>query len=103
DVVIDPLTVLGDRWFLGRIYYDPNGGVYFGVPLSNFAGWFLVGATTIGLYQALEARLARPEVERGVRHLRYGALLEPALYVAILLFNLTLTVAIGEPVLAAVG
>ena len=38
DVVIDPLAVRGDRWFLGRIFYYPDGGVYFGVPLSNFAG-----------------------------------------------------------------
>ncbi len=53
DVVIDPLTLLGDRWFLGRIYYYPDGGTYFGVTLSNFAGWFFVGTVTIGLFQAL--------------------------------------------------
>ena len=41
DVVIDPLAVRGDRWFLGRIFTYPAGGVYFGVPLSNFAGWAL--------------------------------------------------------------
>ena len=44
DVVIDPLTLLGDRWFLGRIYDYPTGGTYFGVTISNFAGWFFVGA-----------------------------------------------------------
>jgi uncharacterized membrane protein len=103
DVVIDPLTVLGDRWFLGRMYYYPEGGLYFGVPLSNFAGWFLVGATTIRLYQLLEARAFWRGGERGIRHLRYGALLEPLLYFGILLFNLSLTFAIGEPVLAMVG
>ncbi len=43
DVVIDPLAVRGDRWFLGRVFDYPSGGVYFGVPLSNFAGWLLVG------------------------------------------------------------
>ena len=41
DVVIDPLTLLGDRWFLGRIYYYPDGGPYFGVTVTNFAGWWL--------------------------------------------------------------
>lgn len=102
DVVIDPLTVRGDRWFLGRIYYYPNGGLYFGVPLSNFAGWFLVGATTIRLHQLLERR-GRWIDARGVRHLRYGGLLEPCLYLGILLFNLTLTFAIGEPLLGTIG
>jgi hypothetical protein len=50
DVVIDPLAVRGDRWFLGRIFYYPDGGVYFGVPVSNFAGWMIVGWVGIGGY-----------------------------------------------------
>src|ERR1700687_1670116 len=54
DVVIDPLTVRGERWFLGKIYYYPNGGIYFGVPISNFLGWALVGAVTVFLYPRLE-------------------------------------------------
>lgn len=41
DVVLDPLAVQGDRWFLGRVFYYPGGGDYFGVPLVNFAGWAL--------------------------------------------------------------
>ncbi len=53
DVVIDPLTLLGDRWFLGKIYYYPNGGSYFGVTLANFLGWFFVGTATIGAFQIL--------------------------------------------------
>ncbi len=44
DVVIDPLAVRGDRWFLGRIFYYPEPGWYFGVPAANFAGWVVVGA-----------------------------------------------------------
>ena len=103
DVVIDPLTLRGERWFLGRIYYYPEGGLYFGVPLSNFAGWFLVGATTIGLYQTLEGRPVFRAGGRGVRHLRYGGWLEPLLYLVILLFNLTITFAIGEPLLGTIG
>lgn len=50
DVVIDPLAVRGDRWFLGRIFYYPDGGVYFGVPLTNFAGWVVVGTVGVGMY-----------------------------------------------------
>jgi putative membrane protein len=50
DVVIDPIAVRGDRWFLGRIFYYPEGGVYFGVPLSNFAGWMTLGTAGVGGY-----------------------------------------------------
>src|SRR5207249_9026556 len=91
DVVIDPLTVLGDRWFLGKIYYYPSGGLYFGVPLSNFAGWFLVGLTTIRLYQIVEARERERLDSAGVHALALGGLLEPLLYGSVVLFNLTLT------------
>jgi putative membrane protein len=31
DVVIDPLAVRGDRWFLGRVFYYAEPGVFFGV------------------------------------------------------------------------
>lgn len=48
DVVIDPLAVLGERWFLGRVFYYAEPGVYFGVPVSNFVGWALVGSTIVG-------------------------------------------------------
>jgi len=54
DVVIDPLTALGDQWFLGRIYYYPNGGIYFGVPLSNFLGWALVAFCIVFLFQRFD-------------------------------------------------
>jgi uncharacterized membrane protein len=106
DVVIDPLTVHGDRWFLGKIYYYPNGGIYFGVPISNFIGWALVGATTIALFQWFERRqwfssdLTRPA---GVRHLPYAGLIEPLLYAGVLLFNVVLTFAIGETLLGIIA
>src|SRR6185295_12130246 len=44
DLVIDPLAVRGDRWFLGRIFYYPDPGRYFGVPVANFVGWVVLGA-----------------------------------------------------------
>lgn len=42
DIIIDPVAHMGDRWFLGKMYYYPNPGHYFDIPVSNFAGWFLV-------------------------------------------------------------
>jgi putative membrane protein len=92
DLVIDPMAVRGDRWFLGRIFYYPNGGIYFGVPLSNFVGWVSVGAVGVGGYLVLSREALGRRVWPGV-----------ALYYAVLLFNLAVAGWIGEWVLVAVG
>src|SRR5215467_13752032 len=47
DVVIDPVALRGDRWFLGQIYGYQDPGLYFGIPLLNFAGWAVVGLTAL--------------------------------------------------------
>jgi putative membrane protein len=101
DLVIDPLTLRGDRWFLGQIYYYPGGGIHFGVPLSNYAGWFLVALATIAAFQALERRVAWPAA--CARRLAYGGLLEPAIYLGIVVFNLAITFAIGERLIGLLG
>jgi len=54
DVVIDPLAVRGDRWFLGRIFYYPEPGWYFGVPVANFVGWAVLGALIVAVWLAVE-------------------------------------------------
>lgn len=95
DVVIDPLAVRGDRWFLGRIFYYPEGGVYFGVPLSNFLGWAVVGWIIAGGYSWCVAPKDRPS--------RLKPLLGAALYYGVLVFNLAVTWWIGEYLLLVVG
>ena len=92
DVVIDPLAVRGDRWFLGRVFYYPEGGALFGVPLSNFAGWVLVGWLAIAAYQRTAPR-TEPHSARGGVGLYYG----------VLAFNLVMTWWIGERGLFALG
>lgn len=105
DVVIDPLTMRGDQWFLGHVYEYPEGGLYFGVPLSTFAGRFLVGALTLAIYQRIERRLLAPTplLRSGHAHLPGAGLYEPALYLAVALFNLSLTLWIGETLLAVIA
>lgn len=103
DVVIDPLSVRGERWFLGKIYYYPEGGIYFGVPISNFLGWFLVGAVTIGAFQRLEEHLwPHRQPRAGIEHIRCSGLFDVGLYFGVLLFNVALTFWIGEPLIATV-
>lgn len=43
DVVIDPVALQGERWFLGKIYGYPKETIHFGVSLANFAAWAVVG------------------------------------------------------------
>jgi uncharacterized membrane protein len=88
DVVIDPVAVRGERWFLGDLFYYPQGGVYFGVPLSNFAGWWIVGAVGVGGFLAC----SRARNRHGAGRVGTGI----ALYYAVLGFNLAVTVWIGE-------
>jgi uncharacterized membrane protein len=97
DLVVDPLSVLGDRWFLGRIFwYDPPGP-HFGVPISNYLGWYFVAAVTIAIFQFLDATL-----NHGVRKpfgalpaLTSRALLGPALYLGIAIFGIAMLFRIG--------
>jgi putative membrane protein len=95
DVVIDPAAVRGDRWFLGLIFRYPDGGAYFGVPLSNFLGWLVVGTVGIGGYIYW--------IEGGAAGFGRKPLGGVALYYAVLAFNLAVTAWIGEWSLLACG
>jgi hypothetical protein len=118
DVVIDPAAVRGDRWFLGRIFFYAEEGLYFGVPLSNFAGWVLVGAVGTRFYCWIGGRGAgssRGWPDREGRGSDTRGLPTPAdpcgrrtwpgiaLYYAVLAFNLAVTAWIGEWLLLLVG
>ena len=96
DFVVDPLSVLGDRWFLGEIFwYDPPGP-HFGVPISNYLGWYLVAAVTIAVFVALDRLLNRHTRPLGARPaLPSRALLGPALYLGIACFGITMLFRIG--------
>jgi lycopene beta-cyclase len=51
DLGLDPLMVAKGFWSF------ENGGLYFGVPLSNFIGWYVSGFALVWLLMRLEPRL----------------------------------------------
>jgi putative membrane protein len=103
DIVIDPVALQGQRWFLGRIYGYQYEGFYFGIPMSNFGGWLLVGAVLTGALQVLE-RLSYLDSKLHLPSNRssWMRLIGPALYFSVLLFNISVTFYIGETLLGLV-
>ncbi|MCP9448291.1 MAG: carotenoid biosynthesis protein [Nitrospira sp.] len=93
DMVIDPVALRGDRWFLGKIYYYPDPGIHFGVPLANYVGWAVVGTLSLAIYVPLERRLPPLDPsDSPTSHLLLGV----GLYYGVLFFNLGVTFWIGE-------
>jgi len=97
DMVVDPLSVRGDRWFLGKIFwYDPPGP-YFGVPISNYLGWFFVAAIAVAIFQGLDGWLNRGAARPAgaLPQVASRALLGPMLYAGIVSFGITMLFVIG--------
>jgi putative membrane protein len=104
DLVIDPVALRGDRWFLGRIYYYPEPGLHFGVTLANYVGWWVVGMLALFAYTLADRRL--PDAELPVRDpagVTDALLLGCGLYYGVLAFNLAVTFWIGEALLGLTG
>jgi uncharacterized membrane protein len=93
DMVIDPVALRGDRWFLGEIYYYPDPGMHFGVPLANYVGWAVVGFISLAIYFPIERRLPALPLPVSVTP---RLLLGVGLYYGVLVFNLSVTFWIGE-------
>ncbi|MEK6533430.1 MAG: carotenoid biosynthesis protein, partial [Nitrospirota bacterium] len=102
DMVIDPVALRGDRWFLGKIYYYPDPGWHFGVPFANYVGWAVVGLISLAIYFPLDRRLpalnSLPSATTTPR-----ILLGVGLYYGVLAFNLAMTFWIGESFMALSG
>jgi uncharacterized membrane protein len=103
DVVIDPVALRGDRWFLGLIYGYPEPGLYFGIPLANFLGWATVGLIALSTYSFIDRRLPPLSHRVGEPTITTYLLLGCALYYGVLIFNLAVTFWIGESFLGLVG
>lgn len=94
DIITDPVARLGKEWFLGEVYHYARDGWYFGVPWTNFAGWFLVALAIIGANLACHCE---PE-GRGERL----SILHPLFYISICLFNTAIAFWIGATLLGVV-
>lgn len=104
DIIIDPVALQGNRWFLGQIYGYREVGVHFGVPLSNYLGWWLVSFILVFVLQRIDARLGRGgNKPTGVANPPFRALYGPILYVSVIVFNLSVTFWIGERLMALTG
>jgi putative membrane protein len=105
DIIIDPVALRGDRWFLGKIYYYPDGGSYFGITLANFLGWYFVCFVIVRLFVWLERSVftRAANLPAGGREYHYKALGPVGLYFGVLGFNLFMTFWIGERMLGVVG
>ena len=100
DMVIDPVALRGDRWFLGKIYYYPDPGIHFGVPLANYVGWAVVGLISLAIYFPLERQLPALSPPPSVTP---QLLLGVGLYYGVLVFNLGVTFWIGESFMGMSG
>ena len=104
DIIIDPVALRESKWFLGQIYGYPESGVYFGVPLSNFMGWFVVGFVMIYALQKIDRFLAHKNVrDRSGYNIRWRFIIGPALYVGIIVFNISVAFYIREYTIACVS
>ena len=65
DIIIDPVSLRGDRWFLGLMYGYAKEGIYFGIPISNFIGWFCVGFVLIYVLQLIDRLSGRSLLHPG--------------------------------------
>lgn len=78
DFVIDPITHLGEYWFLGKIYMYVPGDYgwlapiykhltpawHFNVPIGNYVGWLITCFTIVYVNQVIDGIL----LKRGIDH-----------------------------------
>jgi putative membrane protein len=102
DIVIDPVALQGKRWFLGQIYGYREAGIHFGVPLSNYAGWLLTSFCLIAALQLIDVRRL-DETASGLVSIPFHSLIGPTLYLSVLIFNIAMTLIIGERFMALCG
>ncbi len=96
DIIVDPIAHLGDRWFLGKIYYYEYPGLYFDVPISNFLGWYFVCFITILIFQIIDRLLLKkiPFPQTYEKNVHIATLI---FYFVIVIFHIGIAFSIKEP------
>lgn len=102
DIIIDPVALQGNRWFLGQIYGYYEAGLHFGVPISNYLGWLLTSFLLVAALQQID-RKRDGKTPRGIFAMPFRSLLGPVLYLSVLIFNWIVTLWIGEYLIALTG
>jgi len=105
DIIVDPVALQGRRWFLGQIYGYKEQGCHFGVPLSNYIGWWVVSVLMVLALQIIDRRRGKKpdKAPAGIWNPPFRSLYGPFLYLSVIIFNITVTLLIGENLLAATG
>lgn len=104
DIIIDPVALQGSRWFLGQIYGYREQGIHFGVPLSNYIGWWVVSVLLVLALQLIDGKMdEKGKKPAGAANLPFRSLLGPILYLSVIIFNLTVTLMIDEKLMALTG
>ena len=107
DFVIDPITHLGEYWFLGKIYqyvpgdygwltfiYQPmTSDWHFDVPLSNYVGWLITFFAIVYVNQHIDRALLKFNiVPKPAFNLPHRCLWSLGYYIANFLFILAVNV-----------
>jgi putative membrane protein len=104
DIIIDPVALQGDKWFLGRIYGYRETGVHFGVPISNYIGWWFISAVMIFLLQRIAVSGGVKETRpAGVCFFPWRGILPVLLYISVISFNIAIAFLIEERTIATTG
>jgi uncharacterized membrane protein len=94
DMLIDPVAVTPQN--PGWVWI--GGGPYFGIPISNFIGWFFVTFFAIALFRSYEAFKSKsPEGSGSIDFY------VPVMYLTYLLVNASRAIQIGHPEFALIG
>ncbi|MDH4127455.1 MAG: carotenoid biosynthesis protein [Spirochaetota bacterium] len=93
DIIIDPIATMGNKWFLGEIHYYNHPGIYFGVPISNFLGWFFTSFVIIFCFQQTDKFLLKGNFYNRTKipHFKLKVPFLILFYFGVILFNLLMT------------
>jgi uncharacterized membrane protein len=84
DLTLDPVAFQQQFWLWSE---EGAVGAYYGVPLQNFAAWFVTAALLSFLYPHKPARSSRPDGQAGNQPTPLSAMAEPVYREAVRLYQ----------------